>query len=241
MRYGIFGDIHSNLEAFEVVLGALNRHKVDKLICVGDIVGYGAEPDRCVEKIRSMAIATAAGNHDWASVGKSDINYFDSHAREAVLWTGRTLKSENKRYLDKLPLVIEKNDFQLVHGSLNEPAEWHYILNLNEADESFSLMKKSLLFIGHSHRPIIFAKGREKIAYSFTSRLSIKEGVKYIINVGSVGQPRDGDPRAGYVLFDDEKKEITYKRIAYPVEKAQAKIRAAGLPEIEAARLPDGR
>ena len=241
MRYGIFGDIHGNLDAFEVVLRELNRQKVTQLICVGDIVGYGAEPNRCVEKIRSMSIPTAAGNHDWASIEKSDINYFNSHARQAILWTGRTLKSENKRYLDKLPLVIEKNDFQLVHGSLKEPAEWRYILNLKEANDAFSLMKKSLLFIGHSHRPIIFSMDKEKIGYSLTGRLTIKEGLRYIINVGSVGQPRDGDPRAGYVVFDDEKKEIVYKRIAYPVEKAQAKIRAAGLPEIEAVRLSDGR
>ncbi|MEA3369028.1 MAG: metallophosphoesterase family protein [Candidatus Ratteibacteria bacterium] len=241
MRYGIFGDIHGNLEAFEVVLRELNRQKVTQLICVGDIVGYGAEPNGCVEKIRSLSIPAVAGNHDWISVGKSDINYLNAQARQAILWTGRNLKSENKRYLDKLPLVIEKNDFQLVHGSLKEPAEWHYILNLKEANDAFSLMKKSLLFIGHSHRPIIFSKDKEKIAYSFTGRLSIKEGVKYIINVGSVGQPRDGDPRAGYILFDDEKKEIVYKRIAYPVEKTQAKIKAAGLPGIEAARLADGR
>ncbi len=241
MRYGIFGDIHSNLEAFEVVLRELNRQKVTQLICVGDIVGYGAEPNRCVEKIRSMSIPTVAGNHDWTSVGKSDINYFNSNAREAVLWTGRTLKSENKRYLDKLPLVIEKNDFQLVHGSLKEPADWHYILNLKDAKDAFSLMKKPLLFTGHSHLPIIFFMDKEELDYSLAGRLNIREGVKYIINVGSVGQPRDGDPRAGYVLFDDEKKEIIYKRTAYPVEKTQAKIRAAGLPEVEAARLSDGR
>lgn len=241
MLYGLFADIHGNLEALEAVLEELRQKKVDQLICLGDIVGYGADPNICVEKIRQLSIPTIAGNHDWAVVGSTDINYFNPEAKEAVLWTEKILKIENKEYLKRLPLLFEKDNFQVVHGSLKEPAEWYYILNYQEAWEAFRLMKKPLLFVAHSHMPVIFFMSKGRLRHSFTSHLIIEEEVDYIINVGSVGQPRDGDPRASYVIYDDEKKEIFFFRVDYPIEIAQTKIRAAGLPEIEAARLSEGR
>ena len=142
--------------------------------------------------------------------------------------------------IKKLPLLTEKSDFQVVHANLLNPADWHYIMDFHEAKNTFVLMKKSLLFIGHSHVPVIFFMSKGKIGYRMSSHLKIEEAVKYIINVGSVGQPRDGDPRASYVIYDDREKEIVCKRVAYPIEKTQAKIRKAGLPEIEAVRLSDG-
>jgi len=241
MRYGLVADIHGNLEAFSAVLKELDKEKVAQVICVGDIVGYGADPRACLNKIKNLSILSVAGNHDWAAVKKTDVDYFNTHAKEAVLWTERQLKKDDAAFLKDLPLLIEKENFQLVHASLVNPSEWRYVFNFYDAKSNFTLMKKSLLFIGHSHVPVMFFMSKGRIGYSMRSHLKIKDEVKYIINVGSVGQPRDGDPRACYVIYNDAKKEIIYKRTAYSVEKAQSKIRKAGLPEIEAARLSDGR
>ena len=241
MRYGIFGDIHGNLEAFEAVLEDLRRQGIDRLFSLGDIVGYGPDPNSCVDVIRKLSIPSVSGNHDWASVGRSDLDYFNPRAKEAILWTKKVLTEENKAYLKRLPLIIEGNNFQLVHGSLKKPADWFYILNFQEAENVFALMEKPLLFAGHSHVPIVFCKTEGKISCISDSRLNLKEEAKYIINAGSVGQPRDGDSRSSYVIFDEGKREIIYKRVKYPIAKVQRKIRKAGLPEIEAARLSAGR
>ena len=241
MRYAVFADIHGNLEALEAVLGELQGEELEGLICAGDTVGYGADPNECIKKVRDFSVLNLAGNHDWAAVGKTDIGYFNQKAGEVIAWTKNKLTKENKEYLESLPLLIERDTFQLVHSSLNQPAYWNYIYSFFEAKDTFLLMKKNLLFIAHTHVPIIFFLSQGRVGYSFATHLRLKEGVKYIINVGSIGQPRDGDPRACYLLFDDKKREIIFKRVSYPIGKAQEKIRKAGLPEIEAARLAEGR
>ncbi len=240
MKYGLMADIHGNLEALEVILDNFKKQAVDKILCVGDLVGYGASPDACIDKVRDLSVVCVAGNHDRAVLKKTDVDYFNPQAKEAVLWTEKKLEKKNKKFLESLPLLIEENNFQLVHASLVNPAEWSYVLNFYDANGNFLVMKSPLLFIGHSHVPIVFLLNIGRIGYSFSSRIKIERGIKYIVNVGSVGQPRDGDPRACSVLYDDKKKEIIFQRFDYPIEKAQEKIRAAGLPEIEAARLSEG-
>lgn len=240
MRYGVFADVHSNLEAWEVVARALSEEKIDRYICVGDIVGYGADPEECIKRVRALDPVVVGGNHDWAAIGKTDITYFNPYAREAVLWTQEKLNKKDKDYLSSLGLIEEVEDFTVVHGTLDEPQEFKYIQDLDSAWSSFELLEKSILFVGHSHVPFILAKDGE-IEYISSREAKLESGKKYLINVGSVGQPRDGDPRACYVVYDTEAKMIEIKRLDYDIKGAQAKIMEAGLPRILAERLSVGR
>jgi len=240
MRYGIFADVHSNLEAWDVVARALSEERIDRYICVGDIVGYGADPEECINRVRSLEPIVVGGNHDWAAVGKTDISYFNPYAREAVLWTQAKLDQEDKDYLSSLGLIEGVEDFAVVHGTLDEPQEFKYIQDIGSALSSFELLKRSILFVGHSHVPFILAKD-EEIEYISSSEAKLSSGKKYVVNVGSVGQPRDGDPRACYAIYDSKAKMLEIKRLEYDIKTAQAKIIDAGLPRILAERLSVGR
>ena len=241
MRYAVFADIHSNLEAWQAVFGALKQERIDQFICVGDIVGYGADPRKCTNLIEALKPLTVAGNHDQAVVGKLDISYFNINAREAILWTKEKLAQANRDYLASLELVQNRDDFILVHGSLDNPEEFKYILDIDSAGPSLELLeksKKTILFVAHSHRPFVLV---EKGNYLPGEFLKLPGDLNYIINVGSVGQPRDGDWRACYALYDSEKNTIEFKRIKYDVETTRKKIIKAGLPRILADRLMIGR
>ncbi len=241
MRYAIFADIHSNLEAWQAVFEALKQERIDQFICAGDIVGYGANPRECTNLIESLKPLAVAGNHDRAVVGKFDISYFNINAREAILWTRENLTQANRDYLVSLESVQSRDDFILVHGSLDNPEEFKYILDINSAGPSFELLeksKKTILFVAHSHRPFVLV---EKGNYLPGEFLKLSRDLNYIINVGSVGQPRDGDWRASYALYDSEKNRIEFKRIEYDVGTARKKIIKAGLPRILADRLVAGR
>jgi diadenosine tetraphosphatase ApaH/serine/threonine PP2A family protein phosphatase len=241
MRYGIFSDIHSNLEAFEAVIEALSRESVDRYLCVGDIVGYGANPKECIQKVRELQPLAVCGNHDWASVGLIDITYFNSAAKEAVCWTGRHIDEADRSFLKKLPLVEREDDIVLVHGTLPEPENFEYLLDEYAAYKTFQHLDRRFCFVGHSHVPVIFYQDGPTIGYSFESKMQLSENRDYIINVGSVGQPRDGNPDATFVIFDKDKNTVEVKRVPYDVKKAQDKIIKAGLPEILAIRLEKGR
>ena len=241
MRYGIFSDIHSNLEAYESVLGAMKGDGLDAYICGGDIVGYGADPSGCVELTRGLTDNVICGNHDCASVGLLDTQYFNLRAKEAVLWTAKNINDEERHYLTHLKMVHEGPDFSVVHGSLDEPYSFRYILDIESAVTNFDTMRKDLLFIGHTHSPAVFRKEGGEVTYSKTSHVDLKEGTSYIVNVGSVGQPRDGDPRASYAVLDEKAKTVEIKRVVYNIKKAQEKILKAGLPPILAERLGMGQ
>ena len=241
MRYGIFSDVHGNLEAFEAVMGALSKESVDQYISPGDIVGYGADPSKCIGMMEGLSLVTVAGNHDWAIGGLFDPLNLKETAREAVLWTEAVLSWEEIGYLKSLELTIEKDDFALTHGSLESPADFSYIFNERDARPTFKLMRAPLCFIGHTHVPAIFhlpSSGGVKHRKEHKIKVCLKD--KYIVNVGSVGQPRDGDPRASYAVYDDEKKTVEIKRVEYDVKKAQDKILNAGLPDTLAYRLSTG-
>jgi len=240
MRYGVFADVHSNLEAWEVVARALSEEGIDRYICVGDIVGYGADPEECINRVRSLEPIVVGGNHDWAAVGKTDISYFNPYAREAVLWTQAKLDQEDKDYLSSLGLIEGVEDFTVVHGTLDEPQEFKYIQDIGSALSSFELLEKSILFVGHSHVPFILTKDGE-IEYVSSREAELLPGKKCLVNVGSVGQPRDGDPRACYAIYDTKAKMVEIKRLEYDIKTAQAKIIEAGLPRILAERLAVGR
>lgn len=242
MRYAIFADIHSNLEAMEAVENALKKEKPDEYLCVGDIVGYGANPGECIDKVRRLASIIIAGNHDWAVAGKFDIGYFNIYAKKAVLWTQQNITEEEKNFLSHLPLIYETQLFTLIHGTLIHPEDFGYVIDNVGAKENMQIQKTPFCFIGHSHIPEIYTITEEDLVLGEESKeiIAVKEN-KYLINVGSVGQPRDGDPRAAYCIFDTDKKSISIKRVEYDVKKTCNKILAAGLPQILAYRLLEGR
>lgn len=240
MRYAILSDIHGNGDALDAVLGALKDERIDKYVCLGDIVGYGAEPKRCIETVREMSVATVAGNHDFATIEKTNIEFFNAYAKEATYWTRRNLSDEDKQYLKELPLVTDVDDFTIVHGTLYSPALFDYIQTTFDAYLSLQVLKKQICFLGHSHVPITFFMS-DAITYSMDPRIELQEGMRVLVNVGSVGQPRDDNPKAAFAVYDNEEKVIEVKRVAYEVEAAARKIREAGLPEVLGERLKYGK
>jgi len=242
MLYGIISDIHSNLEAFEAVLKQLKA--VNQLINLGDIVGYGPNPNECVEKIREMNIPTVAGNHDKAVTGEVDITWFNQSAKEAVYWTQRTIFQENLEYLKKLPLAMEGNDFQAVHGSLRAPLE-EYMNCLTDAIPTFERMTRPVCFVGHSHIPLFIARTKggnyDGHVLKDGDEVLVDDYEKVIINVGGVGQPRDSDPRASFGIYNSKTKIFTLHRVGYDIKAVQEKMRAAKLPVNLIERLSFGR
>jgi len=241
MRYGILGDIHANLEALTAVLDACKKESLAQCFCVGDIVGYAANPAECISTIKALATVTVAGNHDWAVGGLLGIDYFNFEAGKAICWTSSRLKSTERDFLLSLKLVYRNTDLTLVHGTLDNPEAFDYMLNVYSSRSSFQLLDNNICFIGHSHLPDIFIQDKDSsISRIKASRITIEEGKKYIINVGSVGQPRDGDSRACYCIYDTTPKEVVFKRVAYDIEAARGKIIKAGLPKILGDRLLSG-
>ncbi len=240
MRYAIISDIHANIDALETVLEAIQDEGVDRYLCLGDIVGYGAKPTECLERVQALECLTVAGNHDFAALGKIEIDYFNVYAKEATLWTRENLTEEGRDFLLSLPLVEHLDGFTIVHGTLYSPELFDYVQTSYDAYLSMSQMKGDVCFVGHSHIPITFIQ-RRFITYSFASEIQVEPGEKFLVNVGSVGQPRDNNPRASFAIYDTEARKISIRRIAYDVEAAAARIREAELPEILGERLKVGR
>lgn len=248
MKYAIFADIHSNLEALNVLLEYYVKEKVDKYFCCGDIVGYGPNPNECIEKIRQLGVnipvLVVAGNHDLASIGLKDITWFNEYAQDAILWTRNELTSENIDYLKSLPQKYADENLTLVHGSPREPVE-EYIINLRQARENLQFFSTPVCFVGHSHTPFFYqknAQGEESYGSFFQKNpIILLPDSKAIINVGSVGQPRDGDLRAAGAIFDSDKKEIHLARFIYNILPVQQKMLAAKLPSFLVERLNYGQ
>lgn len=242
MRYALISDIHGNLEAFEAALDAISKDKVDGYLSIGDCIGYGADPKECIKRLKSLDCeALIAGNHERGVLGLFDIDNFNEYAKNAVIWTKGVLNKSETDYLETFRLVYEDAHFTLVHGSLESPKEFNYITNTGDAYITSRIMKTPLCFVGHTHKAGIFCFQGDKSEYIRPSGVKIENGKKYLINVGSVGQPRDGDPRAAYVIYDDESGTVDIKRVVYDIEGAQKKILKAGLPAFFAERLPEGR
>jgi predicted phosphodiesterase len=242
MRYGIFSDIHSNLEALKSVIDAYKEESIDLYLCVGDVVGYGANPVECIEKTRNITTACVAGNHDWASVDKFSCDYFNPYAKAAILWTRQQLDEQDRDFLQSLKLIYKNEDLTLVHGTLYNPQDFGYMVEGYNARDSFGLLENDICFIGHSHTAGVFIRNQNGgIEYTQDNLVKIKEGNKYIVNAGSVGQPRDGNPDSAYCVYDTDKKEVRIKRVKYDTKTAQNKITKAGLPKILGDRLLVGR
>ena len=240
-RIGIFSDIHGNLQALETILRILEtEEKVDHFFCCGDIVGYGGNPNECVNLVRAKNCPVVAGNHDHAALGMTDTSYFNEIAKTAIQWTGEVLTPENAEFLRNLPLTIVEDDFLIVHSSPKDPAAWNYILTLGDARIIFEHFTQQICFVGHSHQPFIIEYANEKLSCPSQPFISVAEGRRYLINVGSVGQPRDGNPDAAYAIYDRKEQRIEIKRVEYDLATAQEAIRTHGLPLQLAERLNHG-
>jgi diadenosine tetraphosphatase ApaH/serine/threonine PP2A family protein phosphatase len=239
VQYALVSDIHSNLEALEAVLADIAGQAVDEILCLGDLVGYGADPNECTRRIGDLTSHVVSGNHDSAVVGQTDISHFNPHARRAVAWTAEIIDPEQARYLSRRPFVDRIDDLLLVHATPSEPDAWNYLLTAPAARAEFGSFSESICFIGHSHQPIFFCSDGA-VHSGKTDRLTCDPGLRYIVNIGSVGQPRDGDPRSCYAIYDADRRVVQLRRVAYDIKSAQRKILKAGLPPVLAARLSRG-
>lgn len=234
MRRLVVSDIHSNLEAFRAVLD--DAGPVDEIWCLGDVVGYGPEPNGCVDLLRSQPHVCVAGNHDWATLGRLDLRDFNPDAREANLWNREQLTPENLAYLEKLPeTFLEEGQFSLIHGSPRYPI-WEYIIYPSTAEVNFEYTSTPYTFVGHTHTPVIFRlrerDGAQECEMTVPSLgAPVELGAEpLIVNPGSVGQPRDGDPRASYLILDTEALTVEHFRAEYPFEITQAKMMEHDMP-----------
>lgn len=236
MAIAIISDIHANLEALQSVLKSVKQYDVEAIYCLGDIVGYGPNPNECVDLVRENCEHVLVGNHDFAAIGKTDIEYFNQYAKAAAFWTRDHLTKENINYLASLPFTHQNDDMIMVHASPTNPAHWYYVLNPYDAHAEMQSFNQPLCFIGHSHVPIVYS---EKDAIKDTY-VRFKKQHKYIINVGSVGQPRDGNYKVCYALYDKNNHSLDYIRLDYDVQATYSKILKEGLPAFLAERLLKG-
>lgn len=242
MRLGIFSDVHANIEALQTVLKALRAEGVSHFVCCGDIVGYGPDPGVCTELLRELRCPVVAGNHDYGLLGRTPLDQFNWAAREAILWTRGQLKPDDRMFLEELPLTERLEPLHVVHAAPSNPAAWEYIFTVREAEEEMRGFSSAICVIGHTHYPFVIEKPpRQPSRLTHNTVFQLDPTAKYIINVGSIGQPRDGDPRACCLLLDLNTGEGRFLRVEYDVHSVQQKIIALGLPEFLAVRLATGR
>jgi diadenosine tetraphosphatase ApaH/serine/threonine PP2A family protein phosphatase len=236
MAIAILSDIHANLEALNTVLASIKEKEITSIYCLGDIVGYGPNPNECVNLVRENCQNVLVGNHDFAAIGRTDVEYFNKYAKAAAYWTRSHLSAENKEYLSYLPFTHQNDQMLMVHASPTNPAHWYYVLNPYDAQIEMQAFSQPLCFIGHSHVPLIYS---ETDVYKAVA-MKLEKKQKYIVNVGSVGQPRDGNHQACYCIYKPEEHAIEYVRLEYDVQKTYAKIIKEGLPAFLAERLLKG-
>ncbi len=225
MRLAIISDIHGNLPALDAVLASTRREGCDGLFCLGDVVGYGARPNECIERLVSQGIPCILGNHDAAAIGRLNLEHMNNNARVAIEWTASVLTEGSMSFLRALALTHSSEEALFVHSSPYQPEEWNYVFNVNEARLAFKAFQEPVCFIGHSHFPVIF---------------TAPDDGRRLINVGSVGQPRDRDARACYGIFDVASRGFRWVRVDYPISESAQQIVAAGLPRFLAERLSAG-
>ncbi len=241
MRYGIFSDIHSNAEALEAVVAALRTEHLDRVLCCGDLVGYAADPEVCVQAVRATAHAVVAGNHDWAVAGKMTTEWFHPQAAAAIRWTASHLSPEACAYLAELPLTWSDGQVSMAHGTLHHPDQFDYLLDEARAAQSFMVQATPVAFVGHTHVPLIYTcDAAGDIRLIRERAITVTSGVRYLVNVGSVGQPRDHNPQAAYGVYDTETHRLELRRVPYAVARTREKIQAAALPAWCADRLLQG-
>ncbi|MDB6056747.1 MAG: Phosphodiesterase [Verrucomicrobiales bacterium] len=240
MKYAIIADIHANLEAFQVVLDDIQKQKCTHIACLGDVVGYNANPKECLDIVRSMNIPCVKGNHDEYCSTDTELEGFNPNAAEAVIWTRQQLTVEDRKWLSDLKYVRLVSNFTIVHATLDQPARWAYVFEKLDAAASFTYQNTAVCFFGHTHVPLAFIRDSTVRGGTY-SKFKVEPGRKYFVNVGAVGQPRDGNPKCGYVIYDMDEGSIELRRLDYDIVAAQNKIIKAGLPQRLADRLAQGR
>ena len=241
MKYAIIADIHANLEALQVVLEDIKTQACTHVACLGDVVGYNANPKECLDIIRGMNIPVVKGNHDEYCSTENDLEGFNPHAAEAINWTRDQLTLDDRQWLRDLKYIRLLASFTLVHATLDQPQRWGYVFDKLAAAASFTYQNTSMCFFGHTHVPLAFVKDTGQVRGGTYSKFKVEAGKKYFINVGSVGQSRDGVPKATYVVYDMEEGTIELRRLDYDMGTTQKKILDAGLPPRLAERLALGR
>lgn len=240
MKYAIIADIHANWEGLQVVLADAQANKCTHYACLGDVVGYNANPKECLDVIRSMGMPVVKGNHDEYCSVDSALEGFNPHAAEAVNWTRAQLAEEDILWLREMRYIRLVANFTIVHATLDGPKRWGYVFDKLAAAASFTYQNTGVCFFGHTHVPVAFVRDSTVRGGTY-SKFKVEPGKKYFVNVGSVGQPRDGNPKCAYVIYDMDEQTIELRRLDYDIATAQAKIRAAGLPERLAERLALGK
>ncbi len=240
MKYAIIADIHANWEGLQVVMADALANKVTHYACLGDVVGYNANPKECLDVIRSMGMPVVKGNHDEYCSVDSALEGFNPHAAEAVNWTRAQLAENDILWLREMRYIRLVANFTIVHATLDGPKRWGYVFDKLAAAASFTYQNTGVCFFGHTHVPVAFVRDSTVRGGTY-SKFKVEAGKKYFVNVGSVGQPRDGNPKCAYVIYDMDEQTIELRRLDYDIATAQAKIRAAGLPERLAERLALGK
>jgi diadenosine tetraphosphatase ApaH/serine/threonine PP2A family protein phosphatase len=241
MRFAIFSDVHSNLEALEAVLRDAEEHKCTHFVCLGDVVGYNANPHECVARIRELGCPVVKGNHDEQASLTEPSHNFNELAEQAINWTREHLDDADKEWLRDLRFQRQVRDFTIVHATLDAPEHWVYVVNVLDAAASFTYQHTAVCFFGHTHVPMAFIREEKRVRRERIEQLQIDMTKKYFINTGGVGQPRDGDWRAAYCIYHVEKNVVEQRRVEYDLKTAQQKIVEAGLPPLLAERLAVGR
>jgi predicted phosphodiesterase len=240
MKFAIIADIHANLEAFQVVLEDCKKQQVTHYACLGDVVGYNANPKECLDIVRTMNIPCVKGNHDEYCSSTEHLEGFNPAAAEAVNWTRKQLTEDDRQWLRDLKYTRMVTNFTIVHATLDGPQRWGYVFDKLAAAASLTYQNTSVCFFGHTHVPVAFMKDSVVRGGTY-SKFKTEPGKKYFVNVGAVGQPRDNNPKAAYVVYDPDDSTIEIRRLDYDIATAQKKILAAGLPERLAERLAYGR
>lgn len=240
MKFAIFGDVHSNLEALNAVLDDARSHDCTHFVCIGDIVGYNANPSECLDVIQKLDCPVVKGNHDEEASLDTELVGLNPLAQKSMQWTRDNLDLNQKKYLKELKLARHVGDFTIVHATLDSPASWGYVTSKFDALESLGYQYTPVCFFGHTHVPAFYFKDLRMEEHQGKS-IKIETGKKYQINVGSVGQPRDGDFRSSYCIYDVDERLIINRRVGYDIKTAQEKILKAGLPEQLAHRLAEGK
>lgn len=241
MRIGIISDIHANLEALEATLKALSDQGADSYICLGDIVGYGPNPNECIERIKELKCPVLKGNHDEMAAVDIEIHNFNSMARSAILWTRDQITPENREYLNSLPYIYQNEFLFAVHSTPAKPENWDYILTIESALDALHDFTEPIGFMGHSHSPFFLEATSPEHGYIVRENiLSVKSDCRYLVNVGSVGQPRDNNARSCCVLYDLDEHTLQRLRVSYDISVTQKKILDADLPVLLAHRLETG-
>ena len=241
MKFAILSDIHSNLEALKVVLDHAKQQECTHYVCLGDVVGYGPNPKECLAIVRSLDCPVVMGNHDEYCAGEMDLTGFNPMAADAIKWTRQQLTEEERTWLRNLKYVRNIESFTMVHATLDLPERWAYVFDRLAAQSSFNYQHTPVCFNGHTHVPVAFVRGPTGINGGLYTKIKIEVGRKYFINVGSIGQPRDRNPKSSYVIFDLDNNVIEIHRLDYDIATTQKKIHAAGLPASLADRLAQGR